>query len=443
MKSLKIITTLLSVAVCTAGVFGSGAAASAESNVTFYPENFTEYVDGNVTEITDFAVGKNSYAVADGNKIIVIESGTPSFYNANSAVTALDCVYDEENGYTFFFKDGDDKTYSLPEMKPAEHVFAAISTIYTTEDGEYKLLDSAVHFCPADGTVYQQITENDATFTLIKLFEGVLYGVCGNQLFKFDKTDSEKLTLDFTDYSSASSIPIGNTIEKLKGFNTEKLYFVTLNDGAYLTEIDLNMVAQTYFKVDKTYKIGVNEGFTAGKSAILLGTTGTDGEVSLVAFGGKAYIMRTENTSAIEKNAVATTEFDTATVSIASASAYSSPLVSVGTKLFALEPGAKVKVLGKVTMATAQELHRDFYLIEYMKDETSQKGFVPFGYISEFKYNENGPNETQDPEATYENTVKTVVLILLVVLLVLIAIGYLTWIATSKKNNPDKTDETK
>lgn len=428
-------TTLLCATVIA---FTGGAAASAETDVTFYPETFTEYVDGSVNSITDFAVGEDCCAVADGNKIIVIENGTPSFYTASSAVTALDCVKDGENGFTFLFKDGENRTLSLPEMEPAEHVFPQPSVIYTTTDGEYKLLDSSVHFCPADGTVYEQITDDADEFTLIKQFDGVLYGACGNGLYKFDKTQTEKLTLDFTDFSSATRIPIADTPEKMKGFNTEKLHFVTLKDGAYLTEIDLNAIAQTYFKAGKTYKTGQDEGFTAGKSAILLCTTGTDGEVSLIAFGGKAYILRTENTSTIEKDAVIKTEFNTATVSIASASAYSSPLVATGTKLFSLEPGANVKVLGKVTVASAQELHRDFYLIEYGEGETVQKGFVPFGYISEFSYNEGGPHETTDPDASREDIIKTVVLILLVILLVLIALGYLTWIATSKKN---KTDE--
>jgi len=431
-KKLLAITTLL----CAVCAFAGGAYASAETGETFYPESFTEYVDGNVTGISDFAIGENCCAVADGNKIIVVNDGVPSFFTADSAVTALDCK-NEENGCVFLFKDGENAVYSLllPEKQPAEHTFPEVKDVYTTADGEYKLLKSGgVYFCPADDTVYQKITGEGESFHLIKQFGGVIYGACGNGLYKFDKTQAEKLTLDFTDFSSANSIPIGNTLQKLRGFNTETPGFVALKDGAYLTEIDLNATEQTYFKAGRTYKTGTDEGFTAGKSAILLCLTGKDDEVSLVAFGGKTYIMRTENTSVIQKTALTATEFNRATVSIASASAYSSPLVSNGTKLFALEAGTEVKVLGKITSASAQEVNLDFYLIEYTQGEASQKGYVPFGYISEFTYVEEDPHQTTDPEASEDNLVTTVVLILLVILLVLIAVGYLVWIATSKKH---------
>lgn len=433
MKKLLAITTLL----CAVCAFAGGAYASAETGETFYPESFTEYVDGNVTGISDFAIGENCCAVADGNKIIVVNDGVPSFFTANSAVTALDCKK-EESGYVFLFKDGDNAVYSLPDMQPAEHAFPKVQIAYTTADGAvYKLFESTVYFWPANGTVPERITAEGDEFTLIKQYEGAIYGACGNGLYKFDKTQAEKLTLDFTDFSSTNDIPIGNTLQKLQGFNTEAPHFVALKDGAYLTEIDLNATGQTYFKAGKTYKTGTDEGFTAGKSTILLCLTGKDGEVSLIAFGGKAYIMRTENTSVIQKTALTATEFNRATVSIASASAYSSPLVSNGTKLFALEAGAEVKVLGKITSASAQEVSRDFYLIEYTQGEASQKGYVPFGYISEFTYIEEGPHQTTDPEASEDNLVTTVVLILLVILLVLIAVGYLVWIATSKKHGAE------
>ncbi|MBD5632304.1 MAG: hypothetical protein HDP34_03660 [Clostridia bacterium] len=430
-KKLSFLTISLCTAACSALTCGGLTAFADTGAQTVYPEStFIQHANDGLSGISDYAANGGIYAFADGNSITVIESENRTVYEIGSLVTALDC-----SDGKFYYKDGTGTTFSLPDKTAVQnYTFQEYDELVSTDDGEYKLLDGKINYCPKASAQYEEIA-SDETFSKLKKYDGVAYAVGGDKLYKLLKTELEHVNPSYTDFSKTSQIIIGNTVDKLKGCNLDKPHFVSLKGGAYITSLNLDDLSGEYFRVGKTYKIGASDAPAAGKEALLLCKTGANDEVSIVTLGGVCYMMLTENAPEVEKpEAMVPTDNTTATVSIAESFAYSSPYVCNGTKLFALKSGETVKVLGKVLKTTSSELVRDFYKIEYT-DENGETvtGYVPFGYISEFNYSEDEPFKTEDPDYTQSDAVKTVILVLVIVALVLIAVGYLTYVTTSDK----------
>ncbi len=430
MKKLGFVTISLCAAVCFTAAGGSLNVFADTNNKTVYPEStFIQHANDQLNAVTDYAAYGEIYAFADGNRITVIESENRTVYEIGSEVRALDC-----DGEVFYYKDGAGKAFSLPQKTPAEdYVFTYSDGYAKTDDGEYKLVEGKIGYCPKNSLQYEELTA-EGQFSNLKVYDNVAYALNDNKLYKILKTELQHVNPAYTDFSAASKIYIGDTAEKLKTCNTEKPNFVTLKGGAYLTNVDLDDISGDYFKTGNTYKVGDGDGLAAGKEALLLCRTGENGEVSIVMLGGQCYILNSVNAVAAENSALITTDEATATVSIAKGYAYSSPYVCNGTKLFELKSGEAVKVIGKVLKTSAAELVRDFYKIEYINENDEKlTGYVPFGYISQFNYSEDQPSKTEDPDYNTSDAVKTVVLVLVIVALALIAVGYMTFVMTSGK----------
>lgn len=438
-KKLSFLTISLCTAACSALACG-GLTAFAETGAqTVYPEStFIQHANDGLSGISDYAANGNIYAFADGNNVTVIESENRTVYEIGSQVTALDC-----SDGKFYYKDGEGKTFSLPDKAAAEYTFQQFGGLVSTDDGEYKLLDGKINYCPKTSAQYEEII-SDETFSNLKKYDGVAYAVGGDKLYKLIKTGLEHVNPSYTDFSGTSQIKIGNTADKLKGCNLDKPHFVTLKGGAYVTSLNLEDLSGEYFKTGKTYKVGASEAPAAGKEALLLCRTGDNDKVSIVSLGGVCYMMLSENAEEVEKPGAMTSDNATATVSIAESYAYSSPYMCKGTMLFAMKPGDTVKVLGKVLKTTSSELVHDFYKIEYTNENgETLTGYVPFGYISQFNYSEDEPSRTEDPGYSQGDQVKTVILVLVIIALVLIAVGYLTYVSTSDKSKKRGKDNNK
>lgn len=437
----------LTISLCTAlaALLSGGIAAFAEGTdpaETFYPEDkFIQNVNDNLGSVSDFAVNGNSYAFTSGGNIIsVIEKGkTRTDYDIGSKVNAVDCA----DG-VFYYRNGSNDTFSLPEKQPAAHVFQKLDGIGTDIYPYNYYLD--------DDGVLTVTNKADKSFTTledyscVKRYGDVIYALNGGKLYSIDGVTPKEITdLTYSDYSAANSIHIGATAEKLLNFNIDELHFVSVKGGAYMTEVDLNNISGTVFVVGKTVISGEADAPAAGKEALLMCTTGENDGVAVILISGKCYIMNAANTESVERSNALTPPAEghaSATVSIALGYAYSSPHVSNGTKLFEIKSGDAVEVLGKILKTTSGELVRDFYKIKYVDgDGTEHVGYVPFGYISEFgNINEDPPSKTEDNEYSEANSVKTVVLIIVVVALIMIAVGYVTYVSTSGKKKKKTTD---
>ena len=110
-KKLVSLTTVSCATLCAVLSFGTVAFAEAAQPV--YPENFTKNLEDRLNDVSDFAIADNEYALADGNKIVVLNNNGISEYDIGSKVMALDCVTDETET-VFYYKNGDGETFSLP-----------------------------------------------------------------------------------------------------------------------------------------------------------------------------------------------------------------------------------------------------------------------------------------------------------------------------------------
>lgn len=419
------------------GVAGSVFAET--SAITDYPAEFVKYADEGFESISDYAVSGNVFAFSQGSVISIIENGKERVDSkTDSTVTALDC---DENG-KFFYKNGSGATFALENMQSATHefqeldlagVYAGNFNFYKDANGDNYVINKA------DGSAPKKLEG----FEKVKKYGETVYALKEGKFFKFNGMEAEEAGggISYTDLTSVKNVRFGDTAQSLKTLNRDSLHFVALNAGenAYVTEVDLNFISDNpddvFLPAEKTVKIGAADGPATGKEAMLLAVSGN---TYVVSADGRCYIMNKANAGEPFERAFSTVTKTAMRVAVDKACAYSAPFVCSGTKLLNLPLNATVKVLGKVE---AQSL----YVIEYTGESgETVKGFTPCGYLSEHNAPiEGDPPSTNDPNYSEDSPAKTVVLIIAVIALVMIALGYLTYIATSTKRKDKKKKEEK
>lgn len=414
----------LTISLCSAALIAlSGASfAFADGGQTFYPENFEALT------LTDYAVCGDKYALAADNKISVLDGNDkPQYFETSGSVSALDC----ENGIFYYaLADG---VYSLPDMQKTDHVMPQTETTVFVSPYTYSLIEGNVAVYSA-GTGEEKIY---GSYSSLKAFDGAVYALESNSLKKINPDATvQTITGEIADFSLTESIKIGSTAEILKTYSLSAPMFTALSDGEYITEVNLEDLGGENFTVGKTFRVGENEDFTAGKPAMLLARTG-NADIILLN-GNKSYIKLSDGEP--QAATFAETPFENGTVSIITDYVYSAPYVAECTKLFKINWGDKVKVTGKVVSDSAQGVLYDFYKVTKIDENgnalTDEGGSEICGYaltqfITASPVSDGGEHVTQDPDFTSEDSVKTVVLILVIVALVLIAAGYITYVLTS------------
>lgn len=417
MKKKVLFTISLCAAFIPSACAGFGGAAFADEPATFYPETFT------ASEITDFAVMGDVYAFAAEKKISVFcGDEKPEYYELSENVTALDCV-----GEVFYYKLSGSTVYSLPDNKVSEHkisqtVLPAVSGGYT-----YNLKDGKVYI----GDGINTPVAVDGSFSNVKVFDGVVYAVNENRLNKLVPPESaEIIPFEVADFSATKKIPVGETLNLLKNYNLEKPHFSTLKDGEYITAVypDELKATSDFLTVGNTFKVGDDDKFAAGQTALVLCKTGN---ADIIVLNGACYIKLADEAAATREPAAP--EYVDATVCVPFDFAYSSPFVSAGTQLFEIKWGDEIKILGKIS---EPELKQDFYKISRADGDGGEAvGYVPCGFVVSGT-GADGEHETKDPNYSESDMIKTVVLVILVVVLILAAGGYMAYIFTSGKRKP-------
>ncbi len=426
----------LTISLCSAVLITlSGTSlAFADGEQTVYPENFEALT------LTDYAVCGDKYALAADNKISVLDGNNkPQYYEVTGSVSALDC----ENGIFYYaLADG---VYSLPDMQKTDRTMPQIETTVFVSPYTYSLIEGNVAIYSAETGEKKLL----GSYSSLKVFDGVVYALESNTLKKINPDATvQAITGEIANFAQTESIKIGSTVEVLKKYSLSAPLFTALTDGEYITEVNLEDLSGENFTVGKTFRVGENEAFPAGKPAMLLARTG-NADIILLN-GNKAYIKLSKGEP--QAATFAEAPFESGTVSIVTDYAYSAPYVAECTKLFKIDWGDKVKVTGKVVSDSAQGVLYDFYKVVKLdengnaqKDDSGNEicGYVLTQFITASPVSDGGEHVTPDPTYTTDDSVKTVVLILVIVALVLIAAGYITYVLTSgrRKKKAEKNQD--
>lgn len=424
-------------AVCALGLGGS-ALASADTDGAdgseFYPSSFLTVPT--FENLEDYAVGEGKTLFLQDNTIYEYGNERAITYeNSRKTVTRL---YFED---AFYYETNDGKVYALKNFNADDNEEIEGFTSATKTDniavGDY------IYFFSGDGLYVTDKNHIDSApaklenFDNLKQYGDAVYAVKENVLYSLNGADSSPVKVE--DFKLTRQIKVGGAYQALTSSASGNLDFVSLKNDKFMTEVYLDKLDANseYFETGDTVKIVVADTPTA----LLLYNVGngTDG-LSIIAAGGKTYLIHPENTSPKTVYALQDSEYKDGTITMGYV--YSAPFESVGTQITPkLISGVTVKILGEVRKEANAELKDDFYLIEYTDGEETVKGYVRFGLLSTFTFNEDPPETTPDPAPNYDDVVKPVVLILIVLLLIAIAVGYIVYVGTSDKRKNRKTDD--
>lgn len=448
MKKFLTATTSLCAIACALGLGGATAFAQADDvalqGLDEYPVSFTETFtfSADKGEVTDYAVGKNadggnSYAFLQGKVIYTYDGERLKDYTANSQEFIEHVYYyaDSENS-GFCYSTRENKVYSVDNIDDTEKQEVPDFTddteknLFIANGYTYTLADELLSINKAfEDEVVLEGYKN------LKKYGNTAYALKDNVLYSFNGSTPTAVQITYLNFDKAKEINVGDAKEALKTCDAEPA-IVRFNTGEYyISEINLKALngSSAYFTLGETETMTYGKNFTA-KTALLLCNTGKDGKIAIVAINGKTYMLNADNLTKV-KMPLAN---KTGTVTAIEGFIYASPFDSDATVITEIDSGAKLNILKEIKKADNPEIKYDFYLVEYGEDEDKVTGYIPAGYVLNFTFNEAPPTESADPDATYDDLVKPVVLVLVVLLLVFIAVGYLIYMGTSDKKKIKK-----
>lgn len=423
---------LMAISLFIAAVFMAApyvVCAETGAGINDYPEILSEKLL--FANITDYAIGNDSAAFADGDKIILWTSNEiATEYSFNSPVSALD--YEADKYY--YTLTGSEDVFILASSPNEEPVKAAFHDF--SEPDYYSLENDLYYYYYNQDGVFNVLNKStDATtpfseYDKIKLYENELYAIKENSIFKIKGEKSEKIDYIFSNFDKLTKIYADGALDKLSVFSAEPV-LVTLSQGSYMTLFNMNRLDKDSEFYPVTEPRNNTDNNIKG-NALLLCETGNTG---VVALGTNTYLLNKSNYSKLINLEASAVENATATVN-AEDWAYSLPFMSAPTRLFSIAPTDEINVIAEIPADYLNNLAHDFYLVEKRSaDGSNMKGYVAKEFLNlEYgKFNEGGTTVLPDPGERHDDYIKTVVLVLVVIVLVLIAAGYITWISASGK----------
>lgn len=415
-KHLALLTTAFTLLACASG----GAAAYADESPTQYPqaENFTRTLE--FSALSDFAADGDNYAFADGKSILIYRDGTLEKKEADRTVSRL-----EYSDGALYYADGAGAVFTA-DNSPAAFVMPEVKVSYDVgENYNYRLQGDKIKFTDY-GT--DTITALSGDYTRLKTYGDALYAVTRDSVCVIEQTDVKPFSAEleyFFDAARENGISLGNTATLLKDYT---LKFVTLQAGAYRTEVDLTDLGGEAFVIK-----GDTEKLTQNVSALLLCYTGN---AAVVAVGDRAYVTLNSPSSLVETeiDCYVAAEFETATVT--GDGIYMSPFVIIDPSAHFPATGAVVKILHK--MQPKDVLGSVFYEVEYTDGEQTGTGYVSDGFLTEYIFDDSEPKEHPDPAHSESNNVQTVILVLILVILILAAVAYLIFVGIPRRKHKEK-----
>jgi cell division protein FtsL len=405
----------------------NATAAYAETQV--YPENFKNTLT--FSSLTDYAVNGDNYAFAEGTSLSILTVSSD-----DSTLTTYDCGFEikrlEYEGDNLYLSDAEQNSYLYSG--------STSKVSYTFQEKQTRVeVDGYLYFF-GNGSLCWLNDQGDMDtfgegYTNLKLCGDKAYIVKDNVLYNLNANQVTPVSLEYTDFSAASTIEIGDIAAKLKGnYSTST---VTVESGAYCTQIDLDEVGGTYFKAIKTVRL------SGVKSALLLTNIG-NASIIIMNDGDEcnSYITLT---SSLTPTAYKTAECDiTKAYTLMQTGIYSAPFISEATKIASLPQAAELEVTAKFSLTF---MDFDYYQVSYT-DADGQKvsGYVAANLLSQYSFSsEQGEDEVIKGDFDYTNVTEKVILVLLIVCLVIVAIAFLTITGTrnskrsKKSKNPSRT----
>ncbi|MGN0817584.1 MAG: hypothetical protein ACI4L9_01325 [Candidatus Coproplasma sp.] len=415
-------------------------ATEEEQPQTVYPSEFL--CEPQFSSVADYAINVESIAVADGTRLYLIEPDDAS----DKIMTRFDCGF--EIARLDFCEDKlyignvEGNAFLYPDTQTQiEHVFPNDNNPVSVGDYTYRLGDY--------GLMYSNSERFDSLgtgFSRLKEYDGAAYVIKDNALYKLNGASAERVSLEYTDFSAASEIFVGNTQKILLSDYSVRTVTVnptTADGGAtYCTEVNLDDLSGDKFTVGKTVKInGVRSALAVaetGNATIIIMNDGNE---------SKSYLTLT---SALTQTAYSAPAPDmTSAYALTRIKVYSRPYICGATELDILAQGTILTVKEKFSL---NFINTVFYKVSYESDGRQVTGYVAANYLSPYTFSaeQNQPESIKD-EFSYENNMQTVIIILLIIALVIIAIVYLTIVGTrntskkkrkrSKQTLPPTEDE--
>ena len=414
MKKLALLTIPLLALIFTAG----GITASAADGNTIYPEDDKFVKTLAFTSLTDYAIEDNLFAFADGRMVKVYKDGNYTEYAFENKVLDVD------------IKDGviycgcsDEKAYTVVDQGMCEYTFP--------EDQSEILFNGFYYFIDESGlNIFNRSTKEnaiyDGEYINLKQYGDKVYAMNGNSLYEFNGSDGSELMLEYAVDKSELKITIGQAAYTLKQY--APVQFVEIEEGSYVTEIDLDNLSGEYFVPLSIIKTEVSA------PALLLCYSGN---AAIVAIRGTAYAVLKSKVREIEIDCTAEKPFENA--QMIGGNIYASPYVVSGTVATSNATGITVKVISRIEH---EILECAFYEVEYTLGGKSVKGYVAEGFLSKVIIEDDKePTLKTDPNYSDSSDTKTILIIFAVVVLVLAAVAYIAHVGSKgKKKDKKKKD---
>lgn len=419
MKRFALLTIPLIAAVIATGSISANAAVGG----TIYPEDSEFIKELSLSSLNDYAIGDGLFAFADGEYVKVYDDGNYSEYAFIGDVTAVDI---DEDGVVYCRSE--EKTYSLPGQTECEYdefdskVNRLLCGDYLYNVLEGKLYVSYLLTPEAPPAVYS------GKYSNLKQYGDKVYAINGNSLYAFNGSQGEEVVLEYAVDKADLKITIGQASSSLKEYS--EVRFVEIEEGAFMTEVDLEKLDGEYFVPLNIVKA------EKGTYALLLSYSGN---AAIVSIKNTGYVVAQSKVKEITIDP--TTENPYKNAQMIGGKIYASPFVASGTVANSEAAGLIVKVLHKLDYESILEC--PFYEVEYQYGEKTVKGYVAEGFLSSVLIkDDNPPKEISDPDYSDDSDTKTILIIFAVVVLVLAAIAYIAHVSSKGKKKGKKKKET-
>lgn len=394
-------------------VGASGRLAAYAETETLYPDDSDFITTLTFTSLTDFAVGDGGYAFAEGDTVYIYKDGELASYNHGAYITNVD--YD--GGFIFADADGCytlGSNYESADKLEETHEFSVYTTyVNPADESVYKVNGGYLQYCANEENTFTNV-EGLGEVVSFKLYGSAIYTVSNNRLYRVSGPTSQEIVPEYSDYSVTTGISTGNAAEALLDYS---LTFVTIDNGAYITAVDLSELSDSFNPDGSSPTLKTNETVTA----LLLCYTGN---AAIVAIGYDAYITLKSHTHEVPFSYDDDKDYETATV--VGDRIYASPFVASATVVLDAA-GTTVEVINKLS---SDVLGCVFYEVRYGENV----GYVAEGFLTAYIFEDNRePTEVPDKNYSEEDNVRTVLLIFAVVVLVMVAVGYVVFVITSDR----------